>query len=325
VQLSEAKRFAAHGDPSYSRLALLLLDNAAELSLLRTAKSALLLTDIYAEMDNRLDEAELGQEGESLHASVRLRPVSARQRKKIERAFDALVDHVVDSGQMELAPEVAECLKILHGFRNAAYHREAVRADIIDSAVLVYFFLCCELLQNERHLTHQLGTPGPVLTALLGDLDPTESHSGFAYDSAELRELIAARLRQDLCLDHAAVADALSRHLVARLPVLDDRLDAVAQFFERPLRPSTVLRIVQFGPDAAADPLPPDFSTRPLPVSEATLHDWQASSNQIADADHAQDGLRAFAQIESTLEKLEVQVEPFIAEIDLLEEDWRER
>lgn len=325
VQLVEAKRFAAHGDPSYSRLALLLLDNAAELSLLRTARSALLLADQYAEMGGRLDEAELGGLSESLQATIRLGNVSARRRKKIEREFDALVDFVAERGRTGLAPEVADCLKILHRFRNGAYHREEIRADIIDSAVLIYFFLCCELLADERHPAHQLGTPGPVIAAILGDLDPAKSRSGFAYDTMELRKLIAARLREDLSLDHATVTRALSQHLNGRLSVLDRRLETITDFFERPPRRSTVLRIIQFGPDSAAGPLPADFWTRKLPVTEATLENWQSSAHLIAKASHAHDGLRSFARIESVLEQFEEQVEPFIEEIDRQEELWRER
>lgn len=198
-------------------------------------------------------------------------------------------------------------------------------ADIVDSAVLIYFFLCCELLADERHLAHQLGTPGPVITALLGELDPAKSRSGYAYDTMELRMLIAARLRQDLRLDHAAVTRALSQHLTGRLSVLDRRLETITDFFERPPLHSTVLRIIQFGPKSAADALPTEFWTRKLPVTEATLEDWRSRAHRIAEAAHAHDGLRSFAQIESALKHFEERVEPFVEDIDRQEEHWRER
>jgi hypothetical protein len=48
AQIWEAKRLAAWGDTPHGRLALLLLDNAAEMSLMRTTETSM----IHAQMCN---------------------------------------------------------------------------------------------------------------------------------------------------------------------------------------------------------------------------------------------------------------------------------
>lgn len=50
VQIQEAKRLAAWGDIAHGRLALLLLDNAAEMSLMRTATASMMHAEMYNNM-----------------------------------------------------------------------------------------------------------------------------------------------------------------------------------------------------------------------------------------------------------------------------------
>jgi len=58
VQLWEAKRLAAWGDIAHGRLALLLLDNAAEMSLMRTAQASLIYAEMYNNMAYLLRDVE---------------------------------------------------------------------------------------------------------------------------------------------------------------------------------------------------------------------------------------------------------------------------
>ena len=95
VQLWEAKRLSAKGDVPHGRLALLLLDNAAEVSLSRTAQSKLQHAEMYNTMAYIMrGVAQDDQEGQRLKAKLDAQTVSKRQRKQIERTFDALVDYV---------------------------------------------------------------------------------------------------------------------------------------------------------------------------------------------------------------------------------------
>jgi hypothetical protein len=138
VQLWQAKRFAAWGDIAHGRLALLLLDNAAEMSLMRTAEASLIYAEMYNNMAHLLRDVEPDDEkGQDLKKNIEAGTMSKRRKKQIERNFDALVDYVFENEDFALAIEFAECFKILHRYRNAAYHRDMVRADVLGPAVQI--------------------------------------------------------------------------------------------------------------------------------------------------------------------------------------------
>lgn len=97
VQLWEAKRLAAWGDIAHGRLALLLLDNAAEMSLVRTAEASLIWADMYKKMAYELRDVEPDDERvQGLKAEIEGRTISKSRKKQIERNYDALVDYVFE-------------------------------------------------------------------------------------------------------------------------------------------------------------------------------------------------------------------------------------
>jgi len=139
VQLWEAKRLAEYEDVAHGRLALLLLDNAAETCLMRSARSFLLFDDMYGSMSYRLQDVGPDAEGQRLRIEIDAKNLSKGRRRQIERNFNSLVDYVFAQASFNLQSEFAECLKILHRYRNAAYHRDSVRADVLGPAVQIYF------------------------------------------------------------------------------------------------------------------------------------------------------------------------------------------
>lgn len=325
AQMVEAKRFARHGTTAYSRLALLLLDNAAELSLARSARSALRVAGLYDQMSERLAKLGDDQMTDGLHESVRRHVISARRRKKIEREFDSLVDFVAEQGRAGVNEEMAQSLKALHRFRNHAYHRDEVRSDIIDPAVRIYFFLCCELLRSEHSMVHQIGRPTPLLEELVGEIAVEGNWNGIGYDSAELARVVTDRLREGMQLDHSSVCTALSQHLMARLSSVVASLREIADFISEGLPTATVLRIIQDPHAASESSLPADFWTRPLPINESTIDAWQRLAQSVQSETDAQRALHGFAETESAIVTLESAVAPFLEEIDREEDLWRDR
>src|SRR5215211_463408 len=97
-------------------------------------------------------------EGQKLKGEIEAGTISKRRKKQIERNFDALMDYIFEGTEFALTAEYAECLKILHRYRNAAYHRDTVRADVLGPAVQILFFLCCHLLKSEESLFHEIKT-----------------------------------------------------------------------------------------------------------------------------------------------------------------------
>jgi len=291
---------------------------------MRSTRSSFIFAEWYGNMADLLRDVDSDDAvGQRLKREIEANTLSKRRRRQIERDFDDLVDHVFERYDFGLDVEFAECLKILHRYRNAAYHREAVRPDVIGPAVQIYFFLCCHLLKHERHFMHQIDTIPPAIQEIFGDQTSTSTWPGGAMDSATLgRELsdffLAAR-----GLDHAGVAAALSDHLLGRLAALERDLSTIAGSVPPGIKRWAVLQLVQQAPlqreDFDKEP-PADFWTRPVPVTEEVLDDWKLAATDLREVEIAYDALRLFAAIEQPLEQLEEPVGQFIEDIDRAEQ-----
>jgi hypothetical protein len=263
-------------------------------------------------------------EGQRLKGEIEAKTLSKRRRRQIERNFVDLVDYVFAQDDFGLKSEFAECLKILHRYRNAAYHRDTVWPDVLGSAVQIYFFLCCHLLKHERQIFHQIDQIPTAVEEMFGDQVPASTWSGGAIDSATLGSELADFFLSTRGLDHAGVASALSAHLLGRLAALDRHLTTIGESILPGMNRWAVLQLVQQAPvdreDADREPSA-DFWTRPVPVTEEVLAAWQAGATQLRDVEIAFDALRQFAAIEQLLEQLEEPVGRFIDDIDRAEQD----
>lgn len=322
VQLAEAERLADFDDVPRGRLALLLLDNAIETSLARTAKHHLLFAEMYADMAYVLRDVDPEDvEGQELKSSIAAKTLSKRKQKQVERNFDDLVDYVVGlDDQMDIG--VGECFKIIHRFRNAAYHRDEVRPDILGPAVQIAFYLACLALKSERQLLREIADVPESIMHIFGSEPPAFSWHGMGSDTESLGRAVANHLLERRGLDHAKVAKALSQHLEGRLRALDRDLDRIGQ--QPPgIKRWAVLQLVQQAPKDRADydrDPPEDFWTRKLLVNEGTIESWSAAAERIASLEDAGHALREFAAVEVPLENLEQPVGRFIDDIERSEQ-----
>jgi hypothetical protein len=327
VQLWEAKRLAEYEDVAHGRLALLLLDNAAETCMMRSSKSSLAWAEMYGNLAYQLrDVAPDDVEGQRLKGEIEAKTLSARRREKIEFNFPDLVNYVFAQDGFGLQSEFADCLKILHRYRNAAYHRDTVRPDVLGPAVQIYSFLCCHLLKHERQIFSQIDQIPTAVKEMFGDQLPASTWpGGGAVDSAALGGELADFFLSVRGLDHAGVASALSAHLLGRLAALDRHLTTIGE--KIPVAPGirrcAVLQLVQQLPVEPEDfdkETPTDFWTRSLPVTEEVLATWETAATKLRDVEIAFDALRQFAAIEQPLEKLEKPVGRYIEDIDRAEQ-----
>lgn len=319
VQLLEAKRLAAWGDVAHGRLALLLLDNAAEMSLIRSAEASMTFAEMYNNMAYLLRNVERGDEaGQKLKQEIEAGTLSKRRKRQIARNFDSLVDYVFENDGFALPREFAECLKILHRYRNAAHHRDTVRADVLGPAVQILFFLCCHLLKSERQIMWEIREAPSTILEVFGD-SPPDVFLGVGFDTRSLERHVADRLLDELELDHRGIAAALSDHLLATLADLDRNLTAIGEAVPPSVTRWATLRLVQLAPreheDFDAEP-PEDFWTRPLPITEDVIEAWAVTAQNLRDIPIAHHALRAFAEIEETLETIEEPVQRFVEDID---------
>lgn len=324
IQLWEAKRLAEYEDVAHGRLALLLLDNAAETCLMRSSQSFLINAEMYGNMSYLLRDVDPDDvEGQRLKDKIDAKTLSKRRRRQIERNFSHLVDYVFNQDDFGLKSEFAECLKILHRCRNAAYHRDTVRPDVLGPAVQIYFFLCCHLLKHERQIFHQIDQIPKAVKEIFGDQAPTSTWPSGTIDSATLGSELADFFLSTRGLNHVGVASALSAHLLGRLAALDRHLTTIGKSVLTGIKRWAVLQLVQQAPvereDFDREPSA-DFWTRPVPVTEEVLAAWKLAATQLRDVEIAFDALRQFAAIEQPLEQLEEPVGRFIDDIDRAEQ-----
>jgi hypothetical protein len=125
VQLVEARRLMEFDDVPHGRLALLLLDNAAETMLMRRAKESLDWADWYGGLLKQLEQLDANNdEVKLLREEIEAKTVSDRTRQRLEQNFDDLARFVFSLDDCHLDPEFVACLKALHRYRNDAYHRD---------------------------------------------------------------------------------------------------------------------------------------------------------------------------------------------------------
>lgn len=299
------------------------LDNAAEMSLMRTAAASMIYAEMYNDMTYVLRNVDPDdEEGQKLKGEIEAGTISKKRKKQIEHNFDALVDYVFEGKEFALTAEYAECLKILHRYRNAAYHRDTVRANVPGPAVQILFFLCCHLL-SERQLMHEIKAAPSGILEVFGGNPPKSSWPAHSFDTQTLTRHVADRLLDELELDHHGIAEALSDHLIARLAGLVGDLDEIGASVPPGVTRWTTLRLVQQAPrerkDSDADP-PDDFWTRPLPVTEELIETWFLKARSLRHIPIAHDALRAFAEIERPLEVIEEPVARFILDLGRLEQ-----
>lgn len=311
VQLVEARRMAMDGGVARGRLALLLFDNAAETLLRASAASYLLTADMYGNAWRHVDGyAPLDANDQLILARIKATLVSLSRRKRIEREFDALVDFVFEQKDWPLGEEFASCLKVLHRFRNAAYHRDEVRSDVLGPAVSIHAYLVAHLLQYRRAWIRSIDTVPPGVTEFMEGKSIADNYLGLAGAalSGDLEDQIAARLLRDFHLDDGEISQVLGEHLHGRLDAVERDLTAIADYL-CPFPTSSrefAIRAVQCDPTEWDLPQPPqDIWVRPIEVTTESIDAWRDSATVIKAIDRALAALSAFGDLEREIAAFE--------------------
>src|SRR5215469_10978049 len=234
IQLEEAKRYIEMKSVPYLRLALLLLDNAAEIQMYRTIEHELVYNDWYRKMQDTIlktikDHPRSGDElPPMLQDIVHMTLISAKDKKRLSKYFDEklkylgaeLPHHISRQHETELQIEttqyldesVAEVLSHLHAYRNEAYHKAKVRPETLSTAALILFEINCDLfLSLSKHVgvTYSSADDYSWLQEKYGISEP------FLDD--DYREKIISVLKGNLPIDDETIGRTLADHLESRL------------------------------------------------------------------------------------------------------------
>lgn len=198
VEIAEIRRCAEVGDQAHDRLALLLVDHLVEVIVGREVNTRLALQpadsvieelrhfrdggrDLSPELNNLIDEH-----------------VGPEQRRRLDAHLHEKTKYLVKHDVLKF--EEREVLCRMHEYRNAAYHRDTLEADLISDLALAYMILAGQLLARHQPLMYTVGTsvPGDVVTP------------------AELSGLLTDGLEMDL----TKVASRFSNHALKRVDAI---------------------------------------------------------------------------------------------------------
>lgn len=310
VQLLEARRFVDERSLPYARLALLLLDNLAEVLLYREVEHKLHYAAMFRNVANsyrRYGEEELRTELDRDRQRLVDNAVSKRRERKIRQYFDEKADYLVQEG--EIQRQHARALKKLHAYRNEAYHRDTIRADTLQTAVETCFYLCCQLMK---------ALPLRMISGGFRDskyLRPFLKEDGFP--SFDFPGQVADTLLEKHYFHHSEVNALLREHLVHRIEDMQEVLKGWSGDFPGGMSAEQLLRLCQV-PDEAIESPKDVLHTEsiPVPYDWRSFGVWKQRALAIRDNMAALEAFGLFANIEDDFETLEEQVMRLDMEMD---------
>jgi hypothetical protein len=203
-QIETAKTHLLRGGVLDCRLALILLDNVAELLMARALRDEFDFENFFYSKDRR---ARLG---DRMRAKC-----TPEERERTEREFEPKL-RVLGFRMGKISPEERAILKVCHRLRCETFHAGTIRRTILSQATALLF-------QTTIALTLKL----PIRAFILPAPTPAEPDARFLqrYDIQDAmlvgldegREQIAGKLMDGIALDGSGFAETLSADLVRRI------------------------------------------------------------------------------------------------------------
>lgn len=132
-QIDEAQRYMEDGRIEQLRLALLLLDNAAEIQMETRIREDIQLEEMQEHLRKHVLRIPENERPESLLEITEWQPLSKSKKGKISNYFDEKIKYL-SKRQTSLDSRLCAPLSYLHKYRNEAYHHAKVRRQTIDTA-----------------------------------------------------------------------------------------------------------------------------------------------------------------------------------------------
>jgi hypothetical protein len=180
VEIAEIRRCAAVGDEAHDRLALLLTDHLVEVIIGREVNARLGWQPADSVIEELRRDRDSGLELPATLAKVVDEHVGPEQRQKLDQHLHEKTRYLVKHGV--LTPEERVVLKRMHEYRNDAYHRETLDADLISDLVLAYMMLASQLLARHRPMLWTISTSDPNVTVVTPGELPGLLTDGLAID-----------------------------------------------------------------------------------------------------------------------------------------------
>ncbi|MEO3858717.1 hypothetical protein [Acrocarpospora sp. B8E8] len=168
VEIAEIRRCAAASDQAHDRLALLLIDHVVEVIVGREVNARLAWQPADSVVEELREIRDSGTEPDAAVDRLIDEHVGPDRRHQLDMHLHEKTKYLVKHDVLTF--QEREVLDRMHEYRNAAYHRDTLEADLISDLVLAYMMLASQLLARHRPIALARGTTGPgELSALLVD------------------------------------------------------------------------------------------------------------------------------------------------------------
>jgi len=304
VQLEEAKRFILDGEVARLRLAVILLDNAVEVMLHRRVGDDIGRANMYARMLQSFPDGPLDKKGEVLRQEIAAEIIPPARQKKIARYFGEKLAILSESGQ--LPSPMARALRHLHDYRNELQHHDHVRPESILPATLILFDVAVDLMVMLVPGSTSLGNDDDLRWLQdYGIMEP------FPIGRDDLREIVAAKLRDGLPLNPDRVRDALIAHLGTRLDVMESNLAELPIEARDPQKLAHMLRHLRRWEQGLPDD--PPTGTEIAPFNElGSFSRWRTDTAGLSAIEDKLELFDRFATLEDELEPLETALQDIV-------------
>ena len=314
-QMDEARRLIDQDHLSALRVALLLLDNAAEVLLDRWAASAL----IWDGVDRRLQENARSwgapEDDPALADLFAKTPPDHKKVRNISRYFDEKINYATVTKEKLPAP-VGSALSHLHRYRNRAYHHADVNEQTLRTSVVILFELCCQLMLALK--------PGLLGFSSQEDFSWLEARFGVGPNALwddRLVEDILDSLRGGLPISDAQLGETLAANLRIRIEEVLEQLDFMVDAARVAVTRSEVLASAQqYALESVQFEPPYESAPRGLdqPASLEDLDAVHASIPQVEESADCVSAVAAFAKPDTDLERIEFMVGTLAQAIDVM-------
>jgi hypothetical protein len=313
-QIEEARRLMLSGTLTNLRLALILLDNAAELVMHRELSYRFAADDFHA----RLRE-------------VHETSYTSEERRKAEQEFKPMVK-ILHHKLAMISEQQATVLSVCHEMRRDAFHRGEMNPVILRPVTELLFLTVCELAKEFP--VHLYSITGGIPSG-----ENAEFTARFKLDRPDTlgdpktKESIYKTLIEDIAFDFS-LRETLSQDLLERITQIIDGLEYLndsnsdrtsldhnlryTQFWRE--RGAEIMRKAHEEGRAAQDDLDVgyrEWSENPGPTyTMDRLEHWQRQASAIATATHPAHALTKYVGIERAFAPLEEDVNNAVHEFD---------
>lgn len=315
-QIDEAANYITDGRQEHLRLALLLLDNAAEIQMYLRIQQELREEKSKKRFKESILEGPKEIISDSLKMYIDWEPIGLSKKRKINRYYDEKIKYLFNDLEL-IDKNIGEVLSYLHKYRNEAYHRVKVRQETLETAAKI-------LLEINLEMLNLIPTSGNTYVSN-GDYSWINERLGYNAASAFLGEGVRNdfidEIKKSVSLLDSDVANYLDSHLQSRINDLEEDLDFIIEMLPHCKNRDDAIRFSNYIKSSEAgdfDLEDLDFENFESGISIKDIDDIKASLNNLKNESNKIEAFKLFSMLEPKLEKIESLVIGIVADLDYM-------